>query len=120
MNTSDDHRSERQSEKAGAVEAIEGALTEIENHGRGPDVWERVFLIQAIGALFRGAYRLAAVDADLAMTPPNERSRRPNLQPDALVDRCDSSLLRAAFREAVAEPIRNFPALGPVVFASRT
>jgi hypothetical protein len=54
-----------------------------------------VILVQAISWLFRGGYRLAALDADLAMTPPSERSRASNLQPDPFLDRCNMSLLRA-------------------------
>lgn len=119
MNTLDAHRSERQSEKAAAVDAIEKALIEIGAKKREPDMWERVLLVQAVGALFRGAYRLAMVDAELAMTPPNERSHSTNLHPDAFVQRCDSALLRVAFREAAAEPIRDHPAFGPVVFAGK-
>jgi hypothetical protein len=116
----DDHHSEREQEKRQAVDAIEQALSTIEEQGPEPDQWERTFLVQAIGALFRGGYRLAAVDAELALTPPSERSRASNLRPDPFLDRCQMSVLRAAFREAVAEPVRDFPHFGPIVFTRGT
>jgi predicted nucleic acid-binding protein len=107
---------ERENEKAEAVEAIEQALTTIENQTCEPDQWERALLVQAVGALFRGGYRLATVDAELALTPPNERSRAANLRPDPFLDRYSMSVLRAALREAVAQPLRDFPHFGPIVF----
>jgi hypothetical protein len=111
-----DHRSEREQERAEAVAAIEGALATIEGQGREPDQWERTFLVQAISWLFRGGYRLAVVDADLALTPPHERSRASNLRPDPFLDRCNIALLRQAYQEAAAEPLRDFPAFGPIRF----
>jgi hypothetical protein len=120
MTQPDDHHSEHEHEKGQAVEAIEQALSTIEERRREPDQWERTFLVQAISWLFRGGYRLAALDADLAMTPPSERSRASNLQPDPFLDRCNMSLLRAAFEEAAAEPVRDFPHFGPIVFTRGT
>ena len=99
-----DHRSEREQERAEAVAAIEYALVTIEGQHREPDQWERAFLVQAVSWLFRGGYRLAAVDAELALTPPSERSRASNLRPDPLLDRCTVSLLRQAYQEAAAQP----------------
>ena len=73
-------------------------------------------MLQAISWLFRGGYRIAAVDADLALTPPNERSRASNLRPDPVIDRCNISVLRRAFQEAVAQPTSDFAAFGPIIF----
>jgi hypothetical protein len=42
-------------------------------------------------------YRSAAVNAELALTPQNQRSPVTNIRPDPLLDRCDIALLRAAF-----------------------
>jgi hypothetical protein len=111
-----DHRSEREQEKTEAVEAIEHALATIEGQRREPDKWERLFLVQAIGWLFRGGYRLAAVDAELALTPVSERSRASSIRPDPFLDRCNVSLLRQAYQEAAAQPLTDFPAFGPVIF----
>jgi len=111
-----DHHFERARERTEAIEAIERALSAIEGQRREPDQWERSFLLQAISWLFRGGYRIAAVDADLALTPPSERSRTPNLRPDPVIDRCDVPVLRAAFREAAAQPVSDFPAFGPIIF----
>jgi hypothetical protein len=114
-----DHHSEREQERAEAVEAIELTLSAIEGQHREPDQWERAFLLQAVDWLFRGGYRLATVDAELALTPPNERSRASNIRPDATLDRCNISVLRAAFRDAAAQPVSDFPAFGPIVFTQR-
>jgi hypothetical protein len=112
----DEHRAERQREKDEAVRAIERALSAIETDNHEPDQWERAFLVQAVGCLFRGAYRLATVDAQLALTPPSKRSAASNLQLDAPFDQCNISVFREASREAAAEPVRDYPALGPIVF----
>ena len=116
MGETDDHLRVREQEKAQAVEAIANALAIIEGDGRHPDLWEKVFLVQAIGMLFRGGYSLAAVDAQLALTPAPERSPTAHLPSDLFYDRCDLSLLNAAFVEARAEPVRAFPQLGPLIF----
>jgi hypothetical protein len=109
----EEHRAERQQEKHKAVEVIEHALSAIGADNREPDQWERALLVQAVGCLFRGAYRLAAVDAQLAQTPPNERA---NLPDDNSLDRFNLSVLRAGMQEAVAEPLRDYAVWGPVVF----
>lgn len=111
----EDHLRDREQEKACAVEAIEGAFSAIEGSRGEPDQWERAFLVQAISWLFRGGYRLAMIDAEIAMTPPEQRSPASNLQSDAFLDRCNMSLLQEALREAVVEPVRTFPAFGPIV-----
>ena len=111
-----EHHSERERERNEAVEAIEQALSAIEGQRREPDPWERAFLLQAVSWLFRGGYRIAAVDAELALTPPNERSRASNLRPDPLIDRCNMSVLRTAFQEAAGQPVSDFPAFGPIIF----
>ena len=115
MTQPDDHHFERQQERDQAVEAIEHALSTIEAVDREPDQWERAFLVQAIGWLFRGGYRLATLDAELALTPWSERSSS-TLRSDPLVDGCTVSLLRAAFRDAMAEPLRDFTIFGRIVF----
>jgi len=114
--SSEEHRADRQQEKNQAVAAIERALSSIEADAGDPDQWERTFLVQAVGCVFRGAYRLAAVDAELALTPPNKRSPAPNLQADPFLDKCDVALLRKGLREAEAEPVKDYPEFGPVVF----
>jgi hypothetical protein len=86
--------------------------------GQGPHTAQRS-IFQAIGWLFRGAYRIAAVDAQLALTPANERSRAANLPDDSSLSRFGVSVLRASLREAVAEPLHDHPVFGPVAFAQR-
>jgi hypothetical protein len=115
-----DHHSEREQEQTEAVEAIEHALSTIEGQRREPDQWERTFLLQAVDWLFRGGYRLAAVDAELTLTPPpSERSRASNIRPDDTLDRCNISVLRVAFRDAAAQPVSDFPAFGPIILTRR-
>jgi hypothetical protein len=115
----EDHRAERKQEMARAIAAIEHALSAVEADNGEPDRWERTFLAQAINCLYRAAYRLATVDAQLALTPPNEQSPAAdlNLPSDTFLDRCNLSVLRAALREAAAEPVRDHPTLGPIVLA---
>jgi hypothetical protein len=50
------HLREREAEKEEAVTAVEEALARIEQQEREPDQWERVFIAEAIGAIFRGSY----------------------------------------------------------------
>jgi hypothetical protein len=100
------HRAQRQLEKDQAVAAMEEALSAIEADNREPDEWEQEQLAQAVGCLFRYAYRLAAIHAELALTPADERSRsRPRYEgpPFSLSD------LRGAYRIALAEPLQDRP-----------
>jgi hypothetical protein len=113
------HRAERAREKTEAVAVIAHTLAKIEGEGREPDLWEREFMCQAVSWLYRGGYRIAAVNATLALTPEHQRSPVINIKPDPLVESCDIVLLRAAFQEAEAQPLADFPAFGPIVFAPR-
>jgi hypothetical protein len=85
-----------------AAEAIDRALEVVEEQGWEPDPWERLFIVQVVNALFRDCYRLAVVDAEFALTPPSERSRKP-VKTDAFMHRCNCSLLREALRHADGE-----------------
>ena len=107
---------DREEEKASAVETIETALLSIEMEHREPDPWERESLAYAIGALFRGVYRLAESSGARAMAPFIERSSELGPCPDIPVDQCDLALLKAAFNSARAEPLRPYPQLGPMIF----
>jgi hypothetical protein len=110
------HREARALEKSEAIETIERTLERIENEHREADLWERVFLQQAVEWLYRGGYRAAAVNAALALTPVNKRSEV-GLKSDDLLDRCDIALLRAALKEGVEQPLHDFTAFGPIVLA---
>lgn len=101
-------------EKGLAVAAIGHALTEIERSGCSADWWEREHLAEAIGALFRGLYRLGATHAQLALEPENQRS--PEAQPTRGHDQVSLSDLRSAFALAEAEPLRQFGHFGPIEF----
>lgn len=116
MTVSAQHDAARLREKSEATAAIEHALSKIASEGREPDLWEREFLRQAIDWLFRGGYRIAAVDAALALTPLNQRAPEANIQSDPLLDRCNIALLKAAFQEAAAQPLADFTTFGPIIF----
>ncbi|MBR0967088.1 hypothetical protein JQ554_28100 [Bradyrhizobium diazoefficiens] len=111
------HLRERALEKARAVGAIEDLFDAIASHDREPDLWERFYLVEAIGALFRGGYRLAEVDAVLALTPVAERSPNSHLLTDPIYQH-DLTALKAAFDLAQAEPVRAFQHFGPIVFTN--
>lgn len=102
--------------KRRAVVAITAHLDAIAAERRDPDRWEMVHLVGALSAAFRGGYRLATVEAINARVPPAERSSSP--LPDEPVYRtADLDLLRAALAEVEAEPVRPWPAFGPVAFS---
>jgi hypothetical protein len=54
------------------------------------------------------------------MVPAEERSAHLNPPSDPFFDRCDLALLKAALLEAEAEPVRDWPHFGPVVFERPT
>jgi hypothetical protein len=108
----------REELKSDAVAAIEKALSTIEQ-SREPDLWERVFLVEAISSIFRGAYQLAGVNVAIAMTPPQDRLDLPELPSDPIYDRCTVGLIRKALDEAKAEPARLFSHFGPIVLTRR-
>jgi hypothetical protein len=110
------HIRRRLTEKERATIHIEESLQVIASRQREPDLWERVCLVQAIGALFRGAYGLASVEAALALTPESERSRKPYLPPEAEFARFDMATLRRGFDEARTQEVLDFPAFEPIAF----
>lgn len=99
----------RKEEKAEAVAAIESALATV---GDSPDGWQRLHLAQAVSWLWRGAYQLAAVNADLALTPAHEHVPLT----DPVTDSFTVEALRRALTAVEAEPVRLAPLLGPIVF----
>jgi hypothetical protein len=109
------HLREREAEKKDAIAALHEALASIEQQHREPDQWERVHFVHGLASLFSGAYSLAACEADLAQTPPADRSPTVKLPADLLFDRCNIALLRRVLAAAEAEPVREFPSFGPVV-----
>ncbi len=104
---------QRATEKAHACEAIEDALLRIEAEEREPDDWELECLTCAIGALFRGSYRLAHVMAEKTVTPLYERAR---IDQAPELDRFDLTSLWRAFTFAQSEPLKRSAHLGPIVF----
>jgi hypothetical protein len=106
-------------EKDEALKYVGDVLDLLDRRGRPLDHWERVNLVTAASSLFHGAYRLAAVQANLALTPPDERGAGPALPKDDIYMRADVAMLRQALREVEAGPVEPFPIFGPIVFAQR-
>jgi hypothetical protein len=105
---------EKYAEAADASKGIELALSTLDKQRRMPDPWESSCLAHAIGAFFRGAYRLALVEASKALTPIDQRGDN-GYASDGKV--FSLSELRKAFVSVQAEPVRPFPQFGPIVFA---
>ena len=110
------HLQERERERRNAVAAIDEAFDAIEQQQREPDQWERVYLVHALSSLSRGIYLLARTEADLALTPPDERSPTPELPADPILNECDVARLRDVLRAIAAEPVRPYQHFGPMIF----
>lgn len=119
MNQDDAHIQERKNEKDLATAEIAAVLNRLMDERRNPDSWERVHLVYALNSVFRGCYRLARAETDLAMTPPGERSPHVRLPYDPTFDRCDLPLLWQALRAAMAEPVLRHQHLGPIEFTGK-
>jgi len=91
-------------EKAHAVADIERRITAIQSDGREPDLWERVYLLDAIRDLFHGAYGSARNLAARAATPPNDRNLTTTLPTDPNYTKANIASLRRYLAVAVAEP----------------
>ena len=65
---------ERDEEKADAVEVIREALDALEEAGGGFDAWQHHYLLQAFDHLHQGRYGEAITFAEDALTPPQERN----------------------------------------------
>jgi len=104
---------DRQAERQLADAAIETALECLRADGREPDHWESSELAYAIGANFRGAYRLAVVAAEKSMTPSDERDPSSAQGRDA---EFSFGQLEQAFATVRAEPLRSVPHFGPIIF----
>jgi hypothetical protein len=113
----DDVRVQRRKiEKDTATSEIALALGRLEADRRDPDHWERVCLFDALRSVFAGCYGLATSYARSALLPPSTRSSE-NLPNDPIYQRCDLALLFRALDEAMKEPVRRFPHLGPIEIA---
>jgi hypothetical protein len=75
-----------------------------------------VHFARGLASLFSGAYGLAFTEADLGLTPPSERSPTAKLPSDPVLDQCNIAMLKRALMAAEAEPVREFPRFGPIVF----
>ncbi len=115
MDQQDAHTRAREEQKSTALAEIAVALHALDQERRNPDEWERVYLGYALAAVFSGCYGLATTEARLSQTLPAGRSSNPGLPKDPIFNQFDLPLLWRAWNEAKAEPVRQFPHLGPVV-----
>lgn len=115
MDWQDAHMQGREEARNIALADIAAALQVMEHERRNPDAWERVCLVQALTAVFSGCYELATSEARLALITLDQRSPTTNLPHDPILSRCDLPLLMRVLRAAKAEPVKQFPHLGPVV-----
>lgn len=106
---------EQRKEKVYALAAMHAALATFEGQNRQLDAWERVCMVKAMAMMFRGFYDLAALDAELALAPPDQRSRTAKLPSGGIYDRCDLPLLRKVLAEAEAASVEPQPLFAPIV-----
>lgn len=109
----------RKIEKETATAEIAMVINRLMEERREPDHWEWVCLVRALEEVFSGCYGLAITNARFALTPPEERSPLAKLPVDPFLDRCDLQLLSRVLRQAVAEPVQEFPHFGPIVVSGR-
>jgi hypothetical protein len=95
------YMSDRAEDKERATSAIAAAIAAIDGEGRKPDPWEREHLYRAIADVFHGAYRLAAADAEKALTPTGARGR---LTLDPVLDDFDLAAFRALLHKTELRP----------------
>ncbi len=103
---------ERQVERKVADDVIGAVFDLFRNRAGDLDEWESSDLAHAIGAHFRGAYGLAAVAAELSITPQDQRSQR---WPGSKRGEYQLEQLERAYAYALAEPVRIHPQFGPIV-----
>lgn len=85
---------------------------------RGPDPWERFYLVHALQAFFSGFYLFATIEAQMALLPHAERSREYRAPFGPALISCDLAVLRKVYEEAVKADLVPVPFLGPVAISS--
>lgn len=107
-------RSDRAELKEAVAEAITSVLDKIDRECRSPDAWECAYLVSAITMLFRGGYDLAGLltmDAAVSLDRRSPHASLPELP------RYDTTELRAALKEAIVQPLRDWPHFGRILFS---
>lgn len=109
----------RSDEKLECIEYIRDILGMFEGARQPLDHWERVHLVDSVSLASRGAYRLASLQAHLALTPEMDRNVTDYPLPtDDIYTRADLPVLRDTLRHIEAEFVRMWPHFGPVVITS--
>jgi hypothetical protein len=110
----DEHMQEREDERLADLESLADALAAFRQRKRDLDQWERVHLARGLAAVVAGCYGAGAVEAEIAMTPPDARTPRAKLPRDPFYERCDLALFERALNEVWGEPARRYPNFGRV------
>lgn len=107
-------------ERLEALDSIGEALDGLDAERRGPDPWERFYLLHALQAFFSGLYSFAAVQARMAALPHAARGAENGAPFGPVLMDCDLPVLRRAYHEAVRAELIMTPRLGPVPLARPT
>jgi hypothetical protein len=108
---------EREAEKLADPEALADALASFRQLRRTLYQWERVHLARGLAAVFAGCYGAGATEADLALTPVDQRSPSATVPTDPFYRRLDLDLVERALSEVWAQPARRVPYFGPIELA---
>ena len=114
MDDPDEHMQEREDDKLADLESLADALAALRQLGRDLDQWERVHLARGLAAVVSGCYGAGAIEAEIALTPPDARSPRAKLPRDPVYERFGLMMFERVLNEVWAEPARRFPHFGRV------
>jgi hypothetical protein len=113
--TDSNYVQQREAKRAAAVKITDAAFIAVRSRGGSLVPWEQQALAEAVGAIFRGAYRLAQVFANDVLA---QEKHSPTAQIDPAFKRFDLTTLASAFSEARAQPVLPYPVLGPIIVGS--
>jgi hypothetical protein len=114
MKEPDEHMQEREDEKLADLETLADALDAFRQRRRDLDQWERVHLARGLAAVVSGCYGAGAIEAEIALTPPDARSPRAKLPTDPVYERFGLTMFERVLNEVWAEPARRHPHIGRV------
>lgn len=96
-----------------ALDALASAVAHFDNAGLEPDTWQGWNLAKAFNEMTRGCYSSAAISVRDAMLPQQGRPQGKIPNDFGTIDR---NLLSRLLENAHAEPVRQFPHHGPIVY----
>jgi hypothetical protein len=96
-----------------ALNMLASAVAHFDEAGFDPDAWQGWNLAQAFNEMTRGCYSSAAISVRDAILPKHERPLDKLPNDFGTIDR---RLLSRLLENARAEPVRQFPHHGPLVY----